>query len=96
MTSAPSGSRMSCTARPAAGERRGHLDLDDLEPLLAQVEQVHEAVPRHLVLDQAQDQVGGRDRGLDAQQLEVLQVPRVVDAGDDALARGTSPWRPGR
>ena len=56
----------------------------------AQVEQVHEAVLRHLVLDQAQDQVGGRDRRLDAQQLEVLQVARVVAARDHALARRTS------
>ena len=46
---------------------------------------MHEPVLGHLVLDQAQDQVGGRDRGLDAEQLEVLQVPRVVDAGDDAV-----------
>ena len=40
---------------------------------------------RHLVLDQAQDQVGGRDRRLDAEQLEVLQVARVVAARDHAL-----------
>ena len=40
---------------------------------------------RHLVLDQAQDQVGGRDRRLDAEQLEVLEVARVVAARDHAL-----------
>src|SRR3954454_11075314 len=61
-----------------------HLDLDDLELLALEVEQVHEAVLRYLVLDQPQDEVGGRYRGLDAEELEVLEVPRVVDAGDDA------------
>ena len=43
------------------------------------------AVLRHLVLDQAQDQVGRGDRGLDAEQVEVLPVARVVDAGDDPV-----------
>jgi hypothetical protein len=38
------------------------------------------------VLDQPQDQVGRRDGGLDAEQLEGLEVPRVVDAGDDPVA----------
>ena len=38
------------------------------------------------MLDQAQDQVGRAHRRLDAEQLEVLAVPRVVDAGDDPLA----------
>ena len=70
---------------PAARTTSAHLDLDDLEPLLRQVEQVHEPVLRHLVLDQAQDQVGGRDRRLDAEQLEVLEVARVVAARDDPL-----------
>ena len=46
---------------------------------------MEEAVARHLVLDQPEDQVGGRHRGLDAQQLEVLQVARVVAARDHAL-----------
>ena len=77
----PSGSAMSATARPAAGASSRDLHLDDLEPLLGQVEQVHEAVLGHLVLDQAQDQVGRGDRGLDAEQLEVLEVPRVVARG---------------
>src|SRR4051794_27187675 len=69
------------------GGRRvvGDLELDDLELLLLQREQVHQPVARHLVLDEPQDQVGRADRGLDAEQLEVLQVPRVVDAGDDAV-----------
>src|SRR5947209_10292168 len=62
-----------------------HLQLDDLQPLLLERQQVHEPVARHLVLDQAQDEVRGAHRGLDAQQLEVLQVPRVVDARDDPL-----------
>src|ERR671938_642872 len=64
--------RVGYEARPLA-QHRDH-QRDDLEPLLGQVEQVHEPVARHLVLDQAQDQVGGRDGGLDAQQLEVLEV----------------------
>src|SRR5436305_5833524 len=47
----------------ARGRRTGqHLDLDDLEPLLRQVEEVQKPDARHLVLDQAQDQVGGRHR----------------------------------
>src|SRR3954468_13105361 len=69
ITSAPSGSITSATRRPAAGEPAattrpgrgravGHHQLDDLEALLRQVEQVDEPVARHLVLDQAQDQVG--------------------------------------
>ena len=81
-------------ARPRASPRAAHLD--DLEPLLGQVEQVDEAVLGHLVLDQAQDQVGRRDEGLDPEQLEVLAVARVVDPGDDPRRRGTSPSPPGR
>src|SRR5829696_1229742 len=61
--------------------------LDDLEPLLGQVEEVDEPVARHLVLDQAQDQVGRGDGRLDPEQLEVRQVARVVAAGDDPLAQ---------
>ena len=86
ITSAPVG-------QPDVGDRaarRGRVvgdhELDDLEPLLGQVEQVDEPVARHLVLDQAQDQVGRGHRRLDAEQLEVVEVPRVVDAGDDPLA----------
>jgi hypothetical protein len=37
------------------------------------------------VLDHAQDQVGGRHVGLDAEQLEVGPVAGVIDAGDDAI-----------
>ena len=49
---------------PAAGDRAvlAEQHLDDLELLLLQVEQVDEAVLGHLVLEQAQDQVGRRDR----------------------------------
>jgi len=43
-------------------------------------------VVRDLVLDQPQDQVGGRHGGLDAQELEVIEVARVVDAGHDSVA----------
>ena len=54
----PSGS-VDLADRAARGRRAlGDLDLDDLELLVAQVEQVHEPVGRDLVLDQAQDQVG--------------------------------------
>src|SRR5215217_4832807 len=82
MTSAPSGSDMSITRRRAVRDDQ----LDDLQALLGQVEQVDEAVARHLMLDQPQDQVGRGDGRLDAEQLEVLQVPGVVDASDDSLA----------
>jgi hypothetical protein len=46
---------------------------------------VQQAHPRHLVLDQPEDQVGGGDRRLDPEQLEVLQVARVVAARDHPL-----------
>ena len=70
---------------PGRGRIGRHLELDDLEPLLRQVEQVKRPVLRHLVLDQAEDQVGRRHRGLDAEELEVLEVARVVAARDHAL-----------
>ena len=57
--------RASPGRRPACRSTRRVLaeqHLDDLEPLLRQVEQVHEPVLGHLVLDQPQDQVGRRDR----------------------------------
>ena len=46
-----------------------------------------EAVLGHLVLEQPQDQVGGRDRRLHSEEIEVLAVARVVDAGDDPVDR---------
>ena len=82
----PSGSSMSATRSPTVGRVVADLELDDLQALLFEREQVHEAVARHLVLDQAQDQVGRGDRRLDPEQLEVLVVARVVDARDDAVA----------
>ena len=57
---------MSATRLPTVGRVGGDLQLDDLEALLFEREQVDEAVARHLVLDQAQDQVGGGDGRLDA------------------------------
>ena len=77
---------MSATRSPTAGAPSADLELDDLQALLFERQQVHEAVAGHLVLDQAQDQVGRGDRRLDPQQLEVLVVARVVDARDDAVA----------
>src|SRR5262245_16345694 len=59
--------------------------LDDLQPFLGQIEQVHEPVLGHLVLQQPQDQVCRRDVGLDPQQLEVRPVPGVVDPRDDPV-----------
>ena len=85
MTRVPSGQAELLDLLAGGVGARRDLELDDLEPLLGQVEQVHEAVLGHLVLDQAQDQVGGRDRRLDAEQLEVLEVARVVAARDHAL-----------
>ena len=79
---APSGRRSPATRLPAAGESRVDLELDDLEVLLAQLEQVDEPVLGHLVLDEAED-VRGRADGLgDPEQVEVLLVARVVDARD--------------
>src|SRR5512139_301316 len=63
----------------------GEQHLDDLEALLGQIEQVHEPVLRHLVLQQPQDQVRRGDVGLDPEQLEVRAVPGVVDSGDDPV-----------
>ena len=72
---------------PASGHPRvgAEQHLDDLQLLLLQIEQVDEPVLGHLVLEQAQDQVGRRDRGLDPEQVEVAAVARVVDAGDDLV-----------
>ena len=62
----PSGRAMSRDLLAHDGRVRRDLELDDLQALLFEREQVHEAVAGHLVLDQAQDQVGGGDRRLDA------------------------------
>ena len=80
------GQRDLADALPDDGRALRDLDLDDLELLVAEVEQVDRPVGRDLVLDQPQDQVGRAHRRLDAQQLEVLAVARVVDPGDDPLA----------
>src|SRR4051812_14799392 len=55
---------------PGRLRSRLHLDLDDLQPLLREIEQVQQPHARHLVLDQAQDQVGRRHRRLHPEQLE--------------------------
>src|SRR4051794_35062109 len=66
--------------RDPAVVRQHHLD--DLQPLLRQVEQVHEPVLRDLVLQQPQNQVRRGYVGLDPEQLEVGPVPRIVDPRD--------------
>ena len=58
------------------------LDLDDDEPLLLQLEQLHEAVLGNLVLDETEDARRRADGLRDAEQVEVLLVARVVDARD--------------
>ena len=58
------------------------LHLDDLQVLLAQLEQVDEIVLRDLVLDEAEDARRRADRRRDAEQVEVRLVARVVDARD--------------
>ena len=73
--------------RPGDALARGrslgrHLQLDDLQPLAPQLEQLHEAVLRHLVLDEAEEARRRAQRPVDAEQIEVLLVPRVVDACD--------------
>src|SRR5438067_2058008 len=57
---------------PAPLDRRLLVEqqLDDLETLSRQVEQVHEAIPRHLVLDQPQDEVGRRHHWRNPEELE--------------------------
>ena len=60
-------------------------DLDDLEVLLAQLEQVDQPVLGHLVLDQGHDRRGRRHGRRDPEQVEVRLVARVVDARDDGL-----------
>ena len=50
------------------------LELDDLEVLLAQLEQVHDPVLGHLVLDEAEHIRGRADRLVDPEQVEVLLV----------------------
>ena len=85
MISEPSGSGDIVDAAAGRGRALADLELDDLQVLLLERQELDEAVLRDLVLDQAQDQVGGRDGGLDAERLEVDQVARVVDPGDDPL-----------
>ncbi len=67
-----------------AGRRRATLDLylDDDEPLLLQLEQSHEAVLGHLVLDEPEDARRRAERLRDPEQVEVLLVARVVHARD--------------
>ena len=64
---------------------RVDLDLDDLEVLLAQLQQVHQVVLGHLVLDQGHDPLRRAHRRRDAEQVEVRLVARVVDARDHLL-----------
>ena len=71
----------SCRRRRALVDR----DLDDLEVLLAQLEQVDQPVLGHLVLDQAHDRRGRRHGRRDPEQVEVRLVARVVDARDRRL-----------
>src|SRR5437764_875634 len=58
------------------------LHLDDLEVLLPKLQQVHELVLWHLVLDESEDARRRTHRRRDAEQVEVRLVARVVHAGD--------------
>ena len=78
----PSGSLTPPDARPGDGRVRLDLHLDDLEALLRELEQAHEAVLGKLVLDEAEDARRRTDGLLDPEQLEVLLVARVVHARD--------------
>src|SRR5439155_25699847 len=62
---------------------RVDLNLDDLEVLLAQLEQVDELVLRDLMLDQGEQARGRADRRRDAEQVEMCLVAGIVDARDD-------------
>ena len=86
---APSGQLESADALPVAVRTLVDRHLDDLEVLLAQLEQLHEPVLGHLVLDQPHDRAGRGDGRRDAEQIEVRLVARIVDARDhvvDAVA----------
>src|SRR5262249_46788257 len=67
-----------------AGDRRVAVDLhlDDLEVLLAQLEEVDQVVLRDLVLDERHDARRRADRRRDAEQVEMRLVARVVHARD--------------
>ena len=54
--------------------------------LLLEGEQLDESVLGHLVFDQAQDEIGRRHGGLDAEQLEVIHVAGVVHPRHDPFA----------
>ena len=88
----PVGQRQPGDALARGGRVAVDLQLDDLEVLLAELEQADDPVLGHLVLDEPED-VRGRADGLrDPEQVEVLLVARIVDPGDDlgdavALAR---------
>src|SRR5919198_1299150 len=95
MRSSSPGSRTSSTSSPgsitvsALGTKPRPLRSTEMisEPSGSSTsETLRQAAGRHLVLDEAQDQVGRADRGLNAQELEVLAVSRVVDARDDPRA----------
>ena len=81
-----------CSPPIALARDRGvlvDLELDDLEVLLAQLEQMHDPVLGHLVLDEAEHVRRRADGLLDPEQVEVLLVARVVHARDhlrDAVA----------
>ena len=79
---APSGQLQRAHALPLAVGGLVDRHLDDLEVLLAQLEQLDQPVLGHLVLDQRHDRSGRGDGRRDAEQVEVGLVARVVDARD--------------
>ena len=79
---ASSGSAIPATRLPAAGASARHLELDDLEPLAAELEEAHHAVLGNLVLDEPEEARRRADRLRHAEQVEVRLVARVVDARD--------------
>ena len=86
---APSGSLT--RANPLALARRAAVDrhLDDLEVLLAQLDQLDQPVLGDFVLDQRHDRARCRDGRRDSEQVEVGLVARIVDPSDhlrDAVA----------
>ena len=93
---APSAARAARSRLPCAVRVLVDRHLDDLEVLLAQLEQVDQAVLRHLVLDQPMIDAGRRDRRRDPEQVEVRLVARVVDARDHLLDAVAARARAGR
>ena len=82
MSRDPAGSAIPPAFFPAAGELPSTWTSTTTRPSFWRLEQLHEPVLGNLVLDEAEDARRRADGLRDAEQVEVLLVARVVDAGD--------------